>query len=181
MLADKKRKPLATSSTSEALTVSVPLDAPDSISSTVVVQIKGPLDVEQSGLMQSADGSVTLPASEAATHGEIKYEPGEHRNSLGFWTNPNDWASWEFKVTKPGKVEVTAEVASLEAASIEVRVGKQRARAEVSATGDYGRFKIVKLGTLDLPAGNSMTLSLHAVKDGWQPVNVRSIKLQPAR
>jgi hypothetical protein len=147
----------------------------------VVVQIKGPLEIEQIGLTQAPDGSLTLPASEARTHGEIKYEPGEHRDSLGFWTNPNDWASWEFRVTKPGKVEVSAEVASLDAVSIEVRVGKQQARAEVSATGDYGRFKIVKLGTLELPAGNSVTLSLHAVKDGWQPVNVRSTKIQPVR
>jgi alpha-L-fucosidase len=181
LLADKKRKTLATSSTGEALTISVPVGAPDAISSTVVVEIKGPLAIEQIGLVQSPDGSLILPASEATTHGELKYEPGEHRDSLGYWTNPNDWASWEFRVTKLGKIEVIAEVASVADSSIEVRMGKLSARAEVRATGNYGRFQFVKLGTLDLPVGDKVTLSLHAVKDGWQPVNVRSVKLQPAR
>jgi alpha-L-fucosidase len=181
LLADKKRKPLTTSSSAEALTIALPSSAPDVISSTVVVQIKGPLEVKQTGLSQSADGSVTLPASEATTHGELKYESGEHRDSLGFWTNPNDWASWEFKVTKPGKVEVVADVASPAPSSLEVRLGKLSAQAQVPATGGYGSFNPVKLGTLDLPARHSVTLTLHAVKDGWQPVNVKSIKLQPIR
>jgi alpha-L-fucosidase len=181
LLADKKRKPLNTISTPEGMTVSVPLGAPDSISSTVVVHIKGSLEIEQIGLTQAPDGSLTLPASEARTRGEIKYESGEHRDSLGFWTNPDDWADWEFKVTRPGKVEVFAEVASLKAASIEVRTGKERTRAHVPATGDYGRFEVVKLGTLEVPAGNAIELSLRAVKEGWQPVNVRCIRLQPAK
>jgi hypothetical protein len=181
LLADNKRKPLNSISTPEGMTVSVPLTAPDSISSTVVVHIKGPLEIEQIGLTQAPDGSLTLPAREARTHGEIKYESGEHRDSLGFWTNPNDWADWEFRVTRPGKVEVFAEVASLEAASIEVRTGKERTRAHVPVTGDYGRFEVVKLGTLEVPAGNAIELSLRAVKEGWQPVNVRCIRLQPAK
>jgi len=181
LLADKKRKPLTTSSSAEALTIALPSSTPDVISSTVVVQIKGPLEVEQTGLSQNADGSVTLPASEATTHGELKYESGEHRDNLGFWTNPSDWAAWEFKVTKPGKVEVVADVASLGTGSLEVRLGKQRTRGQVPATGDYGRFAPAKLGTLDLAAGDNVSLSLHAVKDGWQAANVKSIRLQPVR
>jgi alpha-L-fucosidase len=179
LLADKKRKPLATTSAGGDLAIAVPIAVPDAISSTVVVQLTGVPEVDQAGLAQSADGSVTLPASEATTHGELKYESGEHRDNLGFWTNPVDWAAWDFKVTKPGKVEVVAEVASLGTASVEVRLGKQRARAPVPATGDYGRFQPVKLGTLDLTVGKNVSLSLHAVKDGWQPVNVKRLKLLP--
>jgi len=181
LLADNKRKSLATDSSGDALIISVPRSAPDAISSTVVLQIKGRPEVEHAGLMQNPDGSVFLPASEATTHGELKYESGEHRDNLGFWTNPNDWANWEFKVSKPGKVEVVAEVASLRVASMEVRLGQQHARAQAPATGDYGRFQPVKLGTIDLAMANSVSLSLHAVKDEWHPINVRSIKLQPVR
>jgi alpha-L-fucosidase len=181
LLADQKQKPLATSSSAEALTIALPGSAPDIISSTVVVQINGPLEVEPTGLAQGADGSVVLPASEATTHGELKFESGEHRNCLGFWTNPSDWAAWEFKVTRPGKFEVVADMAAVGTASLEVRSGNLRVRAQVPATGDYGRFKTVNLGTLELAAGNHVSLSLHAVKEGWQAVNVRSIKLQPIR
>lgn len=179
LLADKARKSLATSSDGQALTITVPGEATDPISSTVVLEIQGPLEIEQIGLAQAADGSVTLPAGEALTHGELKYESGGNRDNLGFWTNPNDWAAWEFKVTQPGKFLVIAEVASVEGATIEARVGKLRARSRVPATRDYGQFQVITLGTVDVPAGDVVRLNLHAVREGWRPVNVKSIKLQP--
>ena len=43
--------------------LSVPAAAPDPVSSTVVLKIKGPLDIAQAGLAQDYDGSVVLPAS----------------------------------------------------------------------------------------------------------------------
>ena len=54
------------------------------------------------------------PAKPACTASEIKYETGDQRDNLGFWTNPDDWADWTFKVTRPGKFEVTREIAALE-------------------------------------------------------------------
>ena len=41
----------------------------------------------------------------AEVHGVmLRYEPLPHKNTLGFWTRADDWASWEFDVTKPGHV-----------------------------------------------------------------------------
>ena len=31
-----------------------------------------------------------------------------HKNTLGYWTRAEDWASWEFVVSKPGTFTVTA-------------------------------------------------------------------------
>ena len=92
-----------------------------------MLQVQGPLEIEQPGLAQDYDGSVVLPASEARLHGsDIKYESGPQRDNLGFWTNPDDWADWTFQVTKAGKFEVTAEIAAPEKASLEVSVGDSR-------------------------------------------------------
>ena len=82
-------------SSAEGLTLSLPATAPDPVSSTIVLQVKGPLEIEQAGLAQDYDGSVALPAGEARLHGsEIKYEAGDQRDCIGFWTNPDDWADW---------------------------------------------------------------------------------------
>jgi alpha-L-fucosidase len=180
LLSDAK-KSLALQPSGEGLAISVPNSAPDPISSTVVLKIKGVPEVGSCAISQDYDGSVVLPASEARLHGdEIKYETGEQRDNIGFWTQPSDWADWEMTVTKPGKFEVIAEVAAPQAASLEVSVGDQKTKGAATATGDYGRFRRVRLGTLEISSSGKVTLGLHAVQEGWHPLNVKALRLQPA-
>jgi len=180
LLTDPAKSALGMQSGPEGLTLTVPLAAPDPVSSTIVLQVKGPLEIEQLGLAQDYDGSVVLPASEARTHGsEIKYETGHERDNLGFWTNPADWADWTFEVTKPGKFDVSAEVAALEKASLEISIGDSRTSGAAAATGDYGKFKVAKLGTLEITAPGKVTLAVRPVKDGWHPLNLKAIRLKP--
>jgi len=177
LLADKK--PLATESSSEGLTISVPAAAPDPISSTVVLRIKGALEIEQPVIAQGTDGSVVLPAKEARMHGnEIQYESGERRDNIGFWMNPADWADWEFALTTAGKFELTAQIAATDRSALDVSIGDQKTQCETPATGDYGNFETVKLGVLEVASGGKKTLAIHAVQSGWHPVNVKSIRLQ---
>jgi alpha-L-fucosidase len=75
-------------------TLSMLAAAPDANASVVVVEIEGAADVLASSpaLRQAADGSMTLPAEEAITHGgQIKFEGGSNRDCIGFWLNPSDW------------------------------------------------------------------------------------------
>jgi arylsulfatase A len=56
---------------------------------------------------QAADGTITLPARTADVHGEqLRFEPLPHRNTLGYWTNSSDQASFEFEVERPGAFNV---------------------------------------------------------------------------
>jgi alpha-L-fucosidase len=168
-------------STDKGVTLRLPASAPDPISSTIVLKIKGKPEIEQPGIFQDYDGSVVLPAGEARCHGsELKYETGEQRDNLGFWTNPEDWADWELTVNKTGKFDVTAEVASTETGSLEVAVGENKSKGSAASTGDYGKFKIAKLGTLEILNPGKVTVSLRAVKDGWHPLNVKAVRLKPA-
>ena len=76
-------------SSAEGLTLTVPTAAPDPVSSTIVLQVQGALDIGQTGLFQDYDGSVALPAGDARLHGsEIKYEAGDQRECIGFWIRP---------------------------------------------------------------------------------------------
>jgi alpha-L-fucosidase len=173
---------LQAQATSEGVTLSVPAQAPDAISSTVVLQIKGAPEVEGADLAQSPDGSLTLAATEATTHGEqIKYEGGENRDCIGFWVNPQDWVEWQFKVKQPGKFKVTAEIAAVGSGSFVLAVGDQKLEAKAPTTGDYGKFQKVELGSIELANPGKVSLSVKAVSQGWQPFNLKVVKLIPER
>jgi len=181
LLADPEKKALAMRSGAEGLTLSVPASPPDPVSSTIVLEVNGRLDITQPGLAQDYDGSVVLPASEARLHGsDIKYETGPQRDNLGFWTNPADWADWTFQVTKPGKFDVTAEIASLEEASLAVSVGDSKATGSAAPTGDYGKFKVARLGAIEIASPGKVTLAVRPVQEGWHPVNLKALRLRPS-
>src|SRR2546421_2931166 len=58
-------------------------------------------------IAQDPSGLITLAASNAVTHGtQLRYEPATNKNCLGYWTKVEDWAEWQFDVTKPGLFEI---------------------------------------------------------------------------
>jgi alpha-L-fucosidase len=173
---------LTTGNTADGLVVSVPAAAPDGISSTVVLQLKGAPEIEQKQITQDYDGSVILLAGEARLYGnQIQYESGPQRDNIGFWTNPDDWAAWEIEITKPGIFDITAEAAALEGAGLEVQVEDQKSFGNVAGTGDFGKFRNARLGSIEIDSPGKVILSIHAKKEGWHPLNIRSIRLRPAR
>lgn len=60
-----------------------------------------------------------------------------------------------------------------------VSVGDAKVRLAVPKTGDAKKFQMTEAGTLEIPAG-TMRLVIRPVKEGWQPVNLRSVALKPA-
>jgi alpha-L-fucosidase len=180
LLTTSGHEKLKAENVTDGVTVSIPAAAPDPISATVVLKVEGALDIEQPMLSQDQDGAITLPCGEARLHGgEIQTESIGGQDNIGFWTNPDDWCEWQFKVAKPGTFDVIADIAGLEAASLELSGGERRLRATVDATGSYQSFKTVKLGSIEIPNAGTATLALHPVKEDWHPVNVRSLRLAP--
>ncbi len=54
---------------------------------------------------QAKDGTILLHSRTAEVHGlQLRYEPLPHKNTLGYWTRAEDWASWEFTVTTPAAI-----------------------------------------------------------------------------
>ena len=166
----------------ESALVVVPRAAPDPISTTIVLHLKGALNVEDTApaLLQNADGTLQLPPGEAVTHGAVKAEQKTGgQDNLGFWLNGNDWVEWTFKAVRPGKYEVTAEVAAPAASAFEMILGGQKVRAAIPPTGDYETFQKVTLGTLEVPAAGNLTLQIKPVIPGWQPINLRALNFKP--
>ena len=170
----------------DGVTLTVPIAAPDPISSTVVLKIVGAPNVTPTYFDQDASGTLKMAAADAVTHGEVRYESGDGHDNLGYWTNAADWVEWPATITKPGTFTVTAGIAALGSGSFTVgaieagNVGLAIGGAAPN-TGDYTKFQTVTLGTLTITQAGPVLIAVHPVPAGWQPMNLKSLTLTPVR
>ncbi|HSU53878.1 MAG TPA: alpha-L-fucosidase [Candidatus Dormibacteraeota bacterium] len=164
----------------DGLVLTLPKNAPDPISSTILVRIAGPPDVQPVALQQRRNGSVLLPANEANLHGHtFKYESGGALDNIGYWTTPEDWAEWEFQVKRPGKFAVSAVIAAPASGAFELSLAGQTLRCAAPNTGSYTAFKSVPLGIMEVRNIGKAILAVRPIENGWQPMNLKSIQLTP--
>ena len=163
----------------DGVLLTLPTTASDPISSTVVLKIVGKPVVAPTYLGQDAQGILKLAAADAVTHGDVQYESGGGKDNLGYWVNAADWAEWPVQITKPGKFTVTAQIAAQGSGSFTVSAGDQAVSGTAPNTGDYAKFQSLDLGTLDIAAPGPVSIAVHPVSDGWQPMNLKSLTLTP--
>ena len=75
----------------------------------VVLEFDGPpwMASENKPATHAGDGTITLHACQATTTGEkLRYEPQPHKNTVGYWTKPTDYASWKLRVDQSGEFNV---------------------------------------------------------------------------
>jgi arylsulfatase A-like enzyme len=133
---------------------------------------------------QAEDGLITLPASTAEVHGlMLRYEPLPHKNTLGFWTLADDWASWEFEVRKPGSFAVEALVGCGKGSggsTVEFRIEGQVLTLNVPVTGGFQTFAPQALGRLTIDRPGRHRLEVRATsKPGLAVMDLRQVKLIP--
>jgi len=134
---------------------------------------------------QATDGTIPLPARFAEVHGVmLRYEPLPHKNTLGFWVNKDDFATWEFTVTKPGtfSVEIMQGCGTGNGGSeVNVSVGEQTLSFTVIETGGFQNFKPRDIGTLKLEKAGRYTLTVKPkTKAKAAVMDVRLITLKPS-
>ncbi len=134
---------------------------------------------------QAKDGKITLPARTAEVHGiMLRFEPLPHKNTLGFWVNADDWASWEFVVTQPGTFDVEALVGCGQGSggsAVEFRVEGQVLKLTVPVTGGFQKFAPQKLGQVAIDHAGRIRLEVHATsKPGAAVMDLRQVVLVPA-
>jgi arylsulfatase A len=134
---------------------------------------------------QGKEGEVTLAARTAEVHGVmLRYEPLPHKNTLGFWVRADDWAAWEFTITKPGAftVEVLQGCGTGQGGSeVEMSIGDQVVKFIVEDTGHFQNFKAREVGTVMLNKPGRYTLNVKPKKKAAAAVmDLRSVTLTPA-
>jgi len=182
LLADTERKPLPVKRAEGMASITLPAEPPDKLIPVVAVEIEGAAEVDAS-IRQAADGTIALHAAEATVHGsKARYESGGGKDNIGYWTDPADWVSWEFTVTKPGAfaVEIVQACAAGSGGDYTVAVGDQKLEGKVSVTGDWAKFATEKLGavTLDKPGRYALAVRPKG-KTGEAVMNLREITLRP--
>ena len=133
---------------------------------------------------QDAKGLVTLHGKSAQVHGVmLRFEPAVHKNTLGFWVNDKDWASWEFEVSKPGKfkIEVTQGCGTGQGGSdVKVVVGGNEIPFVVEDTGGFQAFKPRIVGEVIIDNPGRKTLEIRVVKKAKAAVmDVQQVRLIP--
>lgn len=75
----------------------------------LVLTFDGPpwLADEIKPIHQAGDGTLTMHACQATTHGEkLRFEPQPHKNTVGYWAVATDFATWKLHVDRPGEFNV---------------------------------------------------------------------------
>lgn len=130
-----------------------------------------------------AKGDIRLLAKDAQVHGEkMHYESAPQKNTLGFWTRPEDWASWDFEVPHAGRyeVEVLQGCGNAGGAEVNVEVGGKTLHFTVVGTGHFQNFIQRTIGTVELPAGKQTLAVKPQTKPGNAVMDLRRVVLRPA-
>ncbi|MBS1700231.1 MAG: alpha-L-fucosidase [Armatimonadetes bacterium] len=162
--------------------IQVPDEPQNPYSTTVVLKVRDQLQVVQPQVMQNIDGTLDLVPGDAEIHGsELQVEGDAHQENFGFWTNPSDWLEWTFVIDKPGIYTVSTEVASVGGAKFSVGYGDQQVTYTAPNTGDYKKYERVQLRRIEVKEHGKAVISVHAIADGWHPINLRALKIRPVR
>ena len=134
-------------------------------------------------IFQGPKGALQLPASLAEVHGSmLRYEPPPHKNTLGYWTRAEDWASWDVQINEPGEFAVRLRFGcgnSNGGSEVDLSIAGQTLPFTVKETGGFQNWQEVELGKVTLPAGRH-TLSIRPkTKKGPAVMDAQLVTLSP--
>jgi len=176
--------PLKTKRTGEGCEVFVPAHAPDTIVTVIKLMLKDSLKVDPVVEKATPGGTFFLGADQAEIHNQdgtsesVSLEEGNAAVHLGFWSDPQNWVSWNIRVKKPGLYTVKAIMASPGASGkMTIRIGDQTLVAAQKGTGDYYRFREFVLGKIAISAAGDYQVAIRPEPDQWKPFNLQQISL----
>ncbi len=127
-------------------------------------------------------GRLTFGADDATLHGEgLKHEEQGGKPNIGYWDNPGEWASWNARITAPGRYTVSATIAAAAGeAEFVVEAGSAILTAKVSQTAGWDKFSTSDLGTIEIKSAGDFTLNVRAKNAAtWRAINLNSVRLTP--
>ena len=137
-------------------------------------------------IFQDASGEILLRARDAVTHSVMmRYEPATNKNCLGYWTNPKDWAEWEFTVTKPGTFEVEVWQGCGKGhggSDVSIEVADTKLAFAVEDTGHFQNFVARRIGRVQLTKAEAYSLAVKPLrKQAGAVMDIRQVRLVPVK
>ncbi len=172
----------------DTLRLRLPEIAPDLLDTVVVLELAGPAEVDWA-VRPDANGILRLTAEMAEVHGTqarpetIRDTKGRERVNIGYWTNPEDWVSWEVVVDRDGEYEVEIEWANAPGSGgseVLITFGSQKLTFVPEDTGGWKDFRRAVIGKVKLKAGRMMVSVKPQKMKSYAVMNLREILLRPA-
>ncbi|MBC8350716.1 MAG: hypothetical protein H8E66_01935 [Planctomycetes bacterium] len=180
--------------------VSLPKQLPEDAHPVIVVETIGKPHLPQVPERILADdaGIYILPGHKAVTYGEmLRYEPQPHKNTVGYWTKPADWAQWHLKVKGAGiyslhilqgcgKGQGGSDVGIHVRRAVDAAAGSEShaepsLRFIVQDTGNFQNFVRRELGNIEFKMAGQFTLEIRPERLAKNAVmDVREVRLVPA-
>jgi hypothetical protein len=134
-------------------------------------------------IQQAPHGAVVLDARDVMIHGKtVRYEPPP-KNTIGYWSDPTDWVSWDFQLDRPKKftVQMLHGCGNGSGGSqYAVEVAGQKLQDLMPDTGSFHTFKLRTIGVITIDKPGKYTLSVKpANKTGIAVMDLRRIYLIP--
>ncbi len=174
-----KREPLNWIFNDDAtrLHLEVPAQAPATLPPTIALET-----AEKTG--QFIDGRIVFSALDASVQGnkaKLESNPGNYR--IGFWTDPADSVSWDFKPTRWGMydLELSFSADGGDGTELQFDVAGQTFHVTRPSTGSWYRYRTLSIGRFYLARAEPFTLraSCGALK-GSAVMNLKAVMLRPA-
>ena len=98
--------------------------------------------------------NISLHSRDSKVNGVIlRYEPAQKKQCLGYWSNPSDWASWDFIVKEPGDYTVTVRQGCGRGhggSKVSIISGTQKLIFNAEDTGGFQNWKNIDIGSIKL-------------------------------
>lgn len=173
--------------TEEGLAVKLTGDAPDKISSVIVLDIKGTPVVPNENITQNEAGELILNPEfsdlenqgyVSSNHAKLIRDP---EMSYITWKETRTWMEWPIVLTDDAEFDVYVTAATTSADNnLIIEAGKLSNTYSLPDTEGLDLFKRMKIGTIVLPGG-SLTLKLMGESENWQLCHVGDLELVPVK
>lgn len=134
------------------------------------------------------DGAIWLEASQGTPHGtRLRYEPETYKNVLGYWTEVEDWAHWDFDCNMDGPAELEVHCGcggGNGGSEVDIVVtfadgNSQRIPWTVRETGHFQNIVIEDLGIVHAKPGKGRLEVRPRSKMAAAVVDIRQVVLRP--
>lgn len=168
------------------ITINVPKEAPDAISTVIKIKIEGALEVETMLPSQDKKGNLVLEPEIADLNNRLgsnlRLEQKNGKTNIGYWTDARTWINYTFDIDQPGTFTIQADVAGEEKSELSYQIGDQpRTNVSLDPSGSFSNFQEIQLGTVTIEKAGTYRLELRPKSENWAPVNLRKISLNPAK
>ncbi|MDE5419071.1 alpha-L-fucosidase [Labilibaculum sp. DW002] len=181
LLTDKSKK-FETETDDLGTTITLVGEAPDSISTVIVLKLNGtPIVSDADKIKPNEDGIILLPAQKSIINNVI----GSHviynkeKDCIDQWSNERATLDWDFTVDKAGTYTVFMRIASEEECAIELIVGGQTVQAKLDATNGFKTFKNVNVGEIKIDKAGNYSIHLKPKHKEWKAIILQSVKISP--